>query len=130
VVARLKEIGGDADDADERKALEHYAALLDQEAGAKAQVKAAQEALETRIAAKYGELAAAEIKSLVVDDKWLAKLDADVHSELDRVSQALTGRIRQLADRYAIPLPALASEVDALAARVGAHLKAMGALWN
>ena len=35
-----------------------------------------------------------EVKTLVVDDKWLASLAAAVQTELDRVSQALTGRIK------------------------------------
>ena len=128
--ARLKEIGRDAEDAEERKALENYAALLDKQADTKSRLKAAQDALEAKVAAKYGKLTEAEIKTLVVDDKWLAQLAADVQSELDRVSQALTGRIRQLADRYATPLPQLTEEVKTLAARVDEHLKKMGAVWN
>ena len=50
----------------------------------------------------------------------------DVQTELDRVSQALTSRIRQLAERYAKPLPQLTVEVEALAAKVNAHLAKMG----
>jgi hypothetical protein len=42
----------------------------------------------------------------VVDDQWLATLAAAVQGELDRVSQTLIGRIRQLAERYAPPTPA------------------------
>jgi hypothetical protein len=57
-----------------------------------------------------GKLSEAEIKTLVVDDKWLSALGAAVQSELDRVSQALAGRIRQLAERYAAPLPQLADK--------------------
>ncbi len=57
-------------------------------------------------------------------------LAASVQGELDRVSQALTGRIRQLAERYATPLPRLAEEVETLAARVDQHLKRMGFVWN
>jgi type I restriction enzyme M protein len=49
---------------------------------------------------------------------------------LDRVSQALTGRIKQLAERYGTPLPRLTEEVQALEARVDEHLKKMGAVWN
>ena len=130
VAVRLKEIGHDAEDADERKALEDYAGLLEEEAAAKGRLKAAQDQLTAKVGAKYGKLAEAEIKTLVVDDKWLAQLAADVESELDRMSQALTGRIRQLADRYAVPLPALVIEVETLAARVDEHLKKMGAVWN
>ena len=48
--------------------------------------------------------------------------------ELDRVSQALTGRIRELAERYATPLPQLTDEVATLAARVDEHLKKMDAV--
>jgi type I restriction enzyme M protein len=124
--ARLKEIGRDADYAEERSALEHYAALLDQQTEARARLKAAQEDLEEKLEAKYPTLTEDEIKTLVVDDKWLATIAAAVQGELDRVSQTLTGRIRQLADRYAMPLPQLTEEVEALAARVDEHLKRMG----
>ena len=62
-----------------------------------------------------------------MNDKWLAALAAAVQSELDRVSQTLTGRIRQLADRYAAPLPRLSAELGCLAARVDEHLRKMGA---
>lgn len=51
---------------------------------------------------------------------------AAVQSELDRVSQTLTGRICQLAERYATPLPQLADEVAALAEKVYGHLRKMG----
>jgi len=76
------------------------------------------------------ELTEDEIKTLVVDDKWLATIAAAVQGELDRVSQTLTSRIRQLAERYATPLPQLTDEVATLAARVDGHLKKMGAVWK
>jgi type I restriction enzyme M protein len=130
VMARVKEIARDPEAADERSALCEYVALLDQHTEAKSSLKAAEEALEVQVAARYGTLTEAEIKTLVVNDKWLAQLATDVQSELDRVSQELTGRIRQLADRYAVSLPQLTKEVEALAARVNDHLKKMGAVWN
>jgi type I restriction enzyme M protein len=71
-----------------------------------------------------------DIKRLVVDDKWMAHLSATVQRELDRVSQTLTGRIRELAERYAIPLPQLIDEVATYFARVEEHLKQMGASWK
>ena len=126
VAARLKEIKGDADAVDERKVLNKYLALIEKEAAASANVKAAQEALMAKIAARYGKLTEAEIKTLVVDDKWLASINAAVQGELDRVSQTLTGRIRELAERYATPLPQLTVNVATLSARVEEHLKKMG----
>ena len=53
-----------------------------------------------------------------------------VQGELDRVSQTLTGCIGELAERYATPLPQLADEVAALAARVAGHLAKMEAAWK
>jgi type I restriction enzyme M protein len=125
--ARLQEIGGDPDYTDERQALEAYAALLDQQAAAKARLKTAHGELEAKLDSKYPELTEDEIKTLVVDGKWLATIAAAVQGELDRVSQTLTGRIRQLAERYATPLPQLTDEVAVLAARVEGQLKKMGA---
>jgi type I restriction enzyme M protein len=130
VKARQAEIKRDKDAADERKLLDAYADLIEQEAAAGKAVKEAQKALDAKVAVKYKQLTEAEIKTLVVDDKWLCVLAASVQSELDRVSQALTGRIKQLAERYATPLPKLAGEVDTLAARVDEHLKKMGFVWN
>ncbi|MES2362373.1 MAG: class I SAM-dependent DNA methyltransferase [Pseudomonadota bacterium] len=130
VKARLKEIGKDADYADEHKALTAYADVLDQQGATKAKLKATQEALDRKIDAKYPTLTEAEIKNLVVDDKWMAYLAAAVQGELDRVSQTLTGRIRELAERYATPLPQLTDQVATLAARVDEHLKRMGAKWK
>lgn len=82
--------------------------------------------LHEKLDAKYRNLTQDEIKTLVVDDKWLATLATAVQGELDRVSQTLTGRIRQLAERYATPLPLLTEEVALLAARVDGYLKKMG----
>jgi type I restriction enzyme M protein len=127
---RFKAIASEASDSsdssEERALLEQALALLEKEAATSAKVKNAQEALLAKVAAQYGKLTEDEIKALVVDDKWLAALAAAVQGELDRVSQTLTGRIRQLAERYATPLPQLTGEVATLAARADKHLKRMG----
>jgi len=130
VAARLKDIKGDADAADECKLLAEYLGLCDQEATKTTALRAAQERLMEKVLEQYAKLTEDDIKTLVVDDKWLATLAATVQGELDRVSQTLTGRIRQLAERYATPLPQLADEVATLTSRVEAHLKQMGAVWK
>jgi type I restriction system adenine methylase HsdM len=130
VKARLKEIGKDPDYADERAALRAYADLLDEQTKTRAERKAAEVDLDERIDAKYSVLTEAEIKTLVVEDKWMARLSGAVQGELDRVSQTLTGRVRELAERYAEPLPQLVDEVAVLAARVEGHLEKMRASWR
>jgi type I restriction enzyme M protein len=123
---RIKAIKNDLAATDERAALEHYLAVLEQEAAGGKKVKDAQKALGIKVAKQYALLSEADIKALVIEDKWLATLAMDVQSELDRVSRALTSRIRQLAERYATPLPQLTDEVAMLAARVNEHLTKMG----
>jgi type I restriction enzyme M protein len=130
VRARLKEIGEDPLFADERAALEAYAGLLEQQTQVKAKRKAAQEDLDKKIDAKYPKLTDVEIKAMVVDDKWMARLASAVQGELNRVSQTLTSRIRELAERYATPLPTVVDEVDRLAARVDEHLERMRQTWQ
>jgi type I restriction enzyme M protein len=129
IKGRQREIGQDPDYEDELKVLAEYDALIDQQSTLKAKLKKAEEGLEDKIHAKYAQLSEEEIKNLVVDDKWLAILAVAVQGELDRVSQTLTGRIRDLSERYAIPLPQLTDEVATLASRVEEHLKKMGAVW-
>jgi hypothetical protein len=59
-----------------RAALEEYADLLDKKDEAKAKLKSAEEDLEAKLDAKYPKLTEDEVKTLVVDDKWLTHLAA------------------------------------------------------
>jgi type I restriction enzyme M protein len=133
VLARLMDLKREPQDQEmneEREALESYLALTGQQLRLQKQKWDAEERLIEQVTSKYPKLTDDEIKSLVVDDKWMATLADAVHDELDLVSQKLTGRVRQLAERYATPLPQLRDEVDALGVRVEAHLKKMGAVWK
>ena len=130
VNARLREIEEDKEAQDEAAVLERWLELSESETSLKRAVREQDAALDMLAYEKYAKLSESEIKTLVVDDKWMARLAAVVHGELDRVSQTLTGRIRELAERYATPLPALVEEVAILAARVDEHLARMGASWK
>ncbi len=128
--ARLKEIKADKDADDERQALQGYLGLVEQESLIGGRIKSAQEALSIKVTAKYDQLSEADIKTMVVDDKWIATLNAAVQVELGRVSQTLTGRLRELAERYESPLPQIVDEVAALSGKVDEHLKKMGVTWK
>jgi type I restriction enzyme M protein len=129
VAGRLKEIKGDKDAAEEAAALNAWLKLSEREAELKKQLKDAEGALDAAAYARYPKLTEAEIKSLVVDDKWLARIDADIHGEMDRISQALTARVRTLAERYETRMPALAARVGEQESKVEQHLKRMGFAW-
>lgn len=128
--SRLKDIGKDKDYEEERLVLEGYAKLLDQLADIKTRLKNEQDELESMLDSKYPMLTEDEIQCLTVDEKWIAALADAMQGELDRVSQKLTGRIRQLAERYTTPLPLLTNEVAKVASKVDQHLQKMGAVWK
>ena len=65
----------------------------------KKRLKESEAALDARAYGKYPKLTESDIKSLVVDDKWLSALDAAIHGEMDRVSQQLTQRVKELTER-------------------------------
>jgi type I restriction enzyme M protein len=130
VNARLKEIKADKEAKDDVAVLTRWLDLSEQESTLKRAVKDQDAALDALAYAEYPKLTAAQIKTLVVDNKWMSRLSAAVQGELDRVSQTLTGRIRQLAERYASPLPQLIKETETLAASVDEHLKKMGRAWK
>jgi type I restriction enzyme M protein len=79
--------------------------------------------------AKYPELTEAEVKSIVLDDKWLPAIEVTVKTEMDRISQRLTGRVKELIERYDTPLPAIDKEVKELELKVNTHLQKMGFVW-
>ncbi len=130
IVARLKEIRGDLEAQQEADLLDEWLELNSREADLKKQIREAEAALDANAYAQYGQLSEADVKALVVDDKWMTTLETDIHGEMDRISQQLTGRVKDLAERYDRPLPRLAQHVSELEAKVNAHLGRMGFAWH
>jgi type I restriction enzyme M protein len=116
----------DPSEAEELAVLEKWLGLSEQQGALKKQLKEQEATLDKAAYEKYSRLTTAEIKTLVVEDKWLAALLAAITGEVERVSQVLTTRVRELALRYESPLPALVDEVAALSAKVDEHLRRMG----
>jgi type I restriction enzyme M protein len=129
VIARLKEIKGDKEAMDEAAVLNAWLKLATDEADRKKALKDAEASLDAKALAKYPKLTEADVKALVVEDKWLAALAAAIHGEMDRINQTLTRRVKQLAERYETPMPQAASQVAALEQAVNRHLKEMGFSW-
>jgi len=130
VKERLDEIGDDREARDEIAVLKRWQKLDRAKSALKKQIKEADAALDDAAYAKYPQLSEAEVKTLAVDDKWLAALDTAVHGEMERISQGLTRRVRELAERYETRLPELAGRVAELQARVDGHLERMGFAWR
>lgn len=130
VAARLREIRSDREAKDEAAVLSEWLKLSEEEAGLKKRLKDAEAKLDGKAYSRYPRLTEEEIRALVVEDKWLAALDAAIHGETDRVSQQLTRRVKELAERYETPLPQMIAQVAELEAKVNQHLERMGFTWT
>ena len=122
VTARLKL----ATDPDEKAALKQVQKLFDTETRQKKAVKDAQDALDLAVFKHYPSLTEADIKALIVDDKWLATLCGQIEAEIERITQQLANRVKELDERYAEPMPAITQSVEQLSNKVADHLKTMG----
>jgi type I restriction enzyme M protein len=130
VTARLKEIKNEKESKDEADVLNEWLKLANQETDLKKKLKEAETDLDAKAYAKYPKLTEDEIQTLVVDEKWLAAVDAAIHREMDRISQALTGRVRELAERYETPMPKMVGRAAEVESRVNRHLERMGFSWE
>ncbi|MBU0569330.1 N-6 DNA methylase, partial [Patescibacteria group bacterium] len=126
VQRRIKEIEGSADDAEESAVLKKYFDLSETEANTKKAIKDAEKDLEGKVIAKYPTFTEEEIKILVVEKKWMNELSVRIFGEVDRLSQTLADRIKELAERYAEPMPEIMNEVETLTKKVDDHLSKMG----
>ena len=133
VKERLKEMTPDLmtpldeeDTDEEREILERCMFLLETKSKAGKAAKDAQRALDTKMLARYTTLTKTEIKTLVVEDKWFTNIGAAIEDEVQHLTQRLAGRVKELEERYAQPLPKLDCEVETISAKVADHLRVMG----
>lgn len=130
VAKRLKDVKENKKAIEEIKALEGWLKLVDDQAVLKKEIEVATLDLDKKVIARYSTLTEDEVKTLVVDDKWMTTIEKNIKTEMERVSQALTQRIKQLAERYEMPLPKLNDEILELESKVSAHLSKMGFVWK
>ena len=72
---------------------------------------------------QYDKLSEADVKKLLIENKWMASLQSSILAEIDAISQRLTTRIKELGERYDETLGALDSATKELEDKVSAHLK-------
>ena len=130
VKARIKELKGQTDAVADTALLKGWLAIDKARGDAKKKHKTAAADLDDNCFKKFADLSEADLQDLVVDDKWLATVGTQIAGETDRVRQALTGRVKELADRYVVTLGELSDEVDAMEQKVAGHLKQMGLVWT
>ena len=115
-----------SEEDDEAEVAARTKALEKAKKDASRKAKAAAEALEALERGMYPKLADAEIRDLVVRDKWIAAVGNGVRELYAAVSNHLAERIGVLAARYAETLPELDAEGAELERNVAGTLEKLG----
>ena len=124
VKKRIKSLG--KEEREELEVLNRYLSLRADIATSKKVIKTLKYDLLTAVSVRYTTLTEDDIKRLVVEKKWFASLHGLLTSEMERISQALSAKVTELADRYKYTLSDIDSEISDLEHRVAEHLKQMG----
>ena len=127
--SRLEEIENTIDELESEDGNEdtkEYKEAKAEEKKQKAAIKAQLKKLTDEIVKKYAELTEDEVRTLVVENKWLRTLQDRMTDEMQRVSQAMTTQVLELQHRYAKTLPEVEQSVTDAEAAVKEYLQQMG----
>lgn len=130
LTAFIKEIKSNPAEKESLSIANDLLKLFNREAELKKDQKDKTTALDNLTLKTFKELTEEDVRILVVDDKWLTSIKASIQTEIDAISQRLTGRVKQLAERYENTLIELDKESKTLEDKVGAHLEKMGLVWS
>jgi len=108
--------------------LAYQAKMIEKEETDKA-IKEAQKALDDKVQAKYGELTVDEIKHILFDMKWMAKLEASIRDEIELVLNSMSSKVLLIAKRYEHTLREIEEDTEKSRQAVMAALERMGYKW-
>lgn len=130
VTALLKKTPKNTSLQEKKKVFELYLKHQEEQMQLSKKIKDATTHLDMALIERYKTFNETEIKQLVVNDKWMASIERSVKTEMERISQRLTQRIKELAERYETPLPAQTNQLKQLEKNVTKHLEKMGFVWS
>lgn len=130
LTAFIKEIKANPAEKETLSVANELLKLFNREAELKKAQKDKTTVLDSLSLKTFKELTEEDVRTLVVDDKWLNSIKASIQTEIDAISQRLTGRVKQLAERYENTLIELDKETKTLEEKVSAHLEKMGLVWS
>ena len=111
---------------EEGQALLYCWVLMDNESKASKALREAKTALDRKVLDTYSALDEEDIKTLVVEAKWLDNINDAINDKIQQLAQQLDDRVRDLGERYAKTLSELEQEAQKFGTRVNAHLQALG----
>ena len=122
----IKQNRNNDDFTSEISLLKDYLTLFDEESLLNKNLKMKNQELNEKIIAKYRDLSEDEVKTLVVEDKWLATLSERIEQLLIDLIKKLSQRVKEIAKRYEHTIDELEKEQEELKIKVKQHLKLMG----
>ena len=122
----LKKIKKQTNVKKEIKILKSYLNLLIKQTTINKEIKDAEQNLDNKLYDKYPTFTKNDVKALVVDDKWMQCIEKSIKSEIEQISQHLSNRIKELIERYKIPISEIDQQVKDMEHKVNTHLKKMG----
>lgn len=126
---RLKELKDAPVDDEELVVLKRCLELVDSDSAASKAARDAKNDLDRDVLKTYPKLNEAEIKALVVEDKWMQSILNAIEDEVKQLIVRLSSRVQQLVERYEYTLPELEKSVLKYEKKVAGHLKSMGLKW-
>lgn len=126
----IKEWKKRPDMAEECRFLQEWLKLSDNFDKLKKDIKEKDKALDAACRERIGKLVEGEVKTLVIDDKWLAMLEKTITESVEAAGQSLVGSVSGMAERYATPLTELEANVKEFEVKVASHLERMGFKWQ
>jgi len=115
---------------DEKEKLKDYKVLAEKEEKTKDLLKESEGNLEESIAKKYQSLSEKDVKSILIDYKWIKAVREIVEKELENNILKLSKRLAELNDRYFTPLPIIEKNREELSKKVKDHIEKMGVKWE
>ena len=115
---------------EKQKICERYLKLCEEQSDLSKKLKEEFAKLDDDLLAKFKQLSEEEIKILVVEDKWITTIEHTIKNEMQRISQRLNQRVKELAERYESTLPQILNSVKIQEEKVNSHLKNMGFKWG
>lgn len=91
--------------------------------------KEARKILDDKVLEKYGELTIEEIKHLLFDMKWMAKMESNIKDEINQVLNVLSSRVILIAKRYEHTLGEIEEKTVKSREGVMKALERMGYKW-
>ena len=124
--AKIKELSENPEFKEEVLLLKKYLALMNELSKVKKEIKNKEKELDEKLLRKYPEFNEEDVKKLVVNKKWIKRLEERIKNEVDNIILNMVMRIKELTERYEMPLPEIEQEVEKYEKKVKEHLKVMG----